>query len=147
LPRSKPQARSAGLSEAQAYLDKAQEFLRAARDSLDLSNNTAAVGNAVHAGIAAADALSAARTRTVWRGEHAQAAAHVEAAGEEGKQAARHLRRLLPMKTRAEYDPTPMRAADARTAVQAAERVVVLAVQALASVPSAGEGASKRPPD
>ena len=135
MPRAKPQARPAGTSDARSYLDKAQEFLRAAQHSLELSNHTAAVGNAVHAGIAAGDALSAARTRTVWRGEHAQAAGHLEAAGDEGGQAARQLRRLLPMKTRAEYDPAPMRAADARTAVQAAERMVTLAVQALASVP------------
>ena len=135
MPRPKPQARPAGMTDARSYLDKAQEFLRAAQHSLELSNRTAAVGNAVHAGIAAGDALSAARTRTVWRGEHAQAAGHLEAAGDEGRQAARQLRRLLPMKTRAEYDPAPMRPADARTAVQAAERMVALAVQALASVP------------
>jgi HEPN domain-containing protein len=145
LPRAKPQSRPAGPAEAQAYLDKAQEFLRAARDSLELGNNTAAVGNAVHAGIAAADAISAIRTRTVWRGEHAQAAGHLETIGEEGKQAARHLRRLLPMKTRAEYDPAPMRAADAKTAVQAAERIVALAVQALASAPPPKKGEIKRP--
>lgn len=146
MPRPKAQARAAGPREAQAYLDKAQEFLRAAQDSLGLSNNTAAVGNAVHAGIAAADALSAARTRTIWRGEHAQAAGHLEAAGEEGKQAARHLRRLLPMKTRAEYDPAPMRGADARAAVQGAERIVALAVQALASIPPDDNGGMKQPP-
>ena len=134
MPRAKPQARTAGTSDARSYLEKAQEFLRAAQYSLELSSYTAAVGNAVHAGIAAGDALSAARTRTVWRGEHAQAARHLEGAGDEGRHAARQLRRLLPMKTRAEYDPAPMKAADARTAVQAAERMVALAVQALASV-------------
>jgi hypothetical protein len=135
----------AGLSEARAYLDKAQEFLRAAEDSLELSHHTAAVGNAVHAGIAAADAFSAVRTRTVWRGEHSRAAGHLEAAGQEGKQAARHLRRLLPMKTRAEYDPAPMRATDARTAVQAAERIVAIALQALAAAPPERSRSSKRP--
>ncbi|MHB1930329.1 MAG: hypothetical protein ACYDEN_09260 [Acidimicrobiales bacterium] len=103
MPR--PQAQRAGPDEARAYLAKAHEFLHAARSSLELSNHTAAVGNAVHAGIAG-DALSAARTGTVWRGEHARAAGHLEDAGDEGRQAARHLRRLLPMKTRAEYEPT-----------------------------------------
>jgi HEPN domain-containing protein len=140
VPRPKPQTRTAGPVEGRAYLEKAHEFLRAAQDSLELSNHTAAVGNAVHAGIAASDAISAVRTRTVWRGEHAQAAGHLESAGQEGKQAARHLRRLLPMKTRAEYDPAPMRAADAQTAVQAAERIVALAVQVLASAPPEVDG-------
>lgn len=133
MPRPKPQARSAGLSDARAYLGKAKEFLRAAQDSLELANYTAAVGNAVHAGITASDAISAVRTGTVWRGEHAGAAAHLEASGEDGKQAARHLRRLLPMKTRAEYDPAPMRAADAKAAVQAAERMAGLANAAVGS--------------
>ena len=135
MPLPKPQARPAGVAEARGYLSKAQEFLKAASDSLALSNHTAAVGNSVHAGIAAADAISAVRTRTVWRGEHAQAAGHLEASGEEGKQAARQLRRLMPMKSRAEYDPTPMRPADAQAAVQAADRIVGLAVAALASAP------------
>jgi HEPN domain len=140
LPRPKPQARQARIAEARAYLDKAREFLRAAQDSLELSNNTAAVGNAVHAGILTADAISAARTRKIWRGDHAQAAGHLETAGEDGKQAARHLRRLLPLKTRAEYDATPVRAADAKAAVQAVERLVSLAGQALASAPQGGTG-------
>lgn len=134
-----------GPAEAQAYLDKAQEFLRAAQDSLELSNNTAAVSNAVHAGVAAADALSAIRTRTVWRGEHAQAAGHLESAGAEGIHAARHLRRLLPMKARAEYDPAPMRTADAQMAVQAAQRLTALARQALASARPEDKGGSERP--
>jgi hypothetical protein len=77
LPRAKPQARPVGLSDARSYLDKAQELLRAAQHALELSNYTAAVGNAVHAGIAAGDALSAARAGTVWRSEHAQAAGHL----------------------------------------------------------------------
>lgn len=102
MPGPRAQTRPAGLGEAGAYLSKAREFLRAAEDSLELGNNTAAVGNAVHAGILGADAIAAARSRAVWRGEHAQAASHLEAAGEDGKQAARHLRRLLPLKTRAE---------------------------------------------
>jgi hypothetical protein len=96
MPRSRAQTRSAGLSEASAYLSKAREFLRAAEDSLQLGSNAAAVGNAVHAGILAADAIAAVRSRAVWRGEHAHAASYLEAAGEDGKQAARHLRRLLP---------------------------------------------------
>ena len=143
MPRRRAQAVPAGLSDARVFLDKAREFLRAAQDSLELSNNTAAVGNAVHAGILAADAISAVRTRTVWRGEHAQAAGHLETAGEDGKLAARHLRRLLPMKTRAEYEPTPIRPADARAAVRAADRLVALATAALSAAPPGTEGGSE----
>jgi hypothetical protein len=78
-------------------------------------------------------------------GRHSQAAAHLESAGGEGKSAARHLRRLLPLKTRAEYDPAPMRATDAKAAVQAAERIVDLAAQVIASTAPDREGGGKRP--
>jgi hypothetical protein len=122
---------AARVSEAAAYLAKAGEFLRPAKDSLELGNNAAAVGNAVHAGIPASDAITTARSRTVWRGEHSQAPAHLEASGEEGQQAARHLRRLLPLKTRAEYDPAPVPAVDAKAAVNAADRRVTIAALAV----------------
>lgn len=139
MPRSRAQTRQAGVTDAAAYLAKASEFLRAASDSFELGNNTAAVANAVHAGILAADAISAVRSREVWRGEHSQAASHLEAAGEDGKQAARHLRRLLPLKTRAEYDPAPIRAADAKAAVSSAERMITIAAQAVISAPAPKE--------
>ena len=100
-------------------------------DSLGLGNNTAATGNSVHAGILAADAIGATRSRAVWIGKHAQAPAHLDAAGEDGKQAARSLCRLLPLKTRAEYDPAPIRATDAKAAVSAATRMVAVARQTL----------------
>ncbi len=118
-------------SAADAYLVKASEFLRAAEDALYLANHSAATGNAVHAGIAAADAIAAVRSGSIWRGPHDQASLHLERAGTEGKQAARHLRRLIPLKTRAEYDPAPIRAADARAAVTAAERMVRIAAASI----------------
>jgi hypothetical protein len=135
LARSGAQTRPSGLEEAGAFLAKAEEFRRAAQDSLALGNNTAAVGNSVHAGILAADAIAAARSRAVWRGEHSQASAHLDAAGDDGKPAARHLRRLLPLKNRAEYDPAPIRATDASAAVSAATRIVGIARQTLVSAP------------
>jgi hypothetical protein len=133
MARPRAQTQPAGPKEAASFLAKAEEFLRAAQDSLELGNNTAAVGNSVHAGILAADAIAAARSRAVWRGEHAQAPAHLEAAGEDGRQAARHLRRLLPLKNRAEYDPAPIRAIDATAAVGAATRMVAIARETLKS--------------
>ena len=39
-------------------------------------------------------------------------------------QGARYLRQLLPLKTPAEYDPSPVSAAQARRAVEAAKRLV-----------------------
>jgi hypothetical protein len=122
------QTRPAPASDAAAYLAKAREFLRAAADSHELGNLIAAAGNAVHAGIAAADAIAARRAASVWRGEHAQAAGHLERSADvDGREAARHLRRLLPLKNRADYDPDPVAPAEARAALQAAERIVAIA--------------------
>jgi hypothetical protein len=127
-PRRSDASQPADRRAARAFLVKSIEFLEAAQQSLDAGNNTAATGNAVHAAIAAADAIAAERSGVVWRGEHSQAPAHLEtAAGNDGRQAANHLRRVLPLKNRAEYDPTPITAAQARTAVQAAERIVTIA--------------------
>lgn len=130
-PRGSAKTRTATKSDARAYLAKASEFLRAVQDSLALGNHTAATGNAIHAGIAAADAVAAAHLGTVWAGDHAAAARHVEAAPTSGKQAASQLRRLIPLKNRAEYDPMPMGASDARAAVKAAERLTEIARRAV----------------
>ena len=115
--------------DARAYLSKAHEFLHAATESLAIGNNTAAAGNAIHAGINGADAIAAATTRSVWRGEHSQAARHLLGAGDAGRQASGHLRRLIGMKTAAEYDPDPIQDKDARAAVTAAKRLVAIAEQ------------------
>jgi hypothetical protein len=132
--RRQPDTRSTTPAEAKAYLTKAKEFLEAAVSSRELGNNAAAVGNAVHAGIAAADAIAGARGGSVWRGEHGRAPAHLETAGgAEGRQAARQLRRLLPLKNRAEYDPAPLSTRQAAAAVQAAERLFTIASQVVAA--------------
>ncbi len=120
-------ARAAAPGDAVAHANKAAEFLRAARDAFDLGHHTAATGNAVHAGIAAADAIAAVKLGTVWRGDHHQAADHVESARPEGPGAARQLRRLLGLKSRAEYDPTPIPRATAEKALRAADRIVTVA--------------------
>lgn len=117
--------------DATAYLTKATEFLRAAQDSFELGNRTAATGNAVHAGISASDALSAALVGSVSQGDHADAPSHLDAIGGDGKIAARQLRQLLPLKTQAEYDPRPVSVTNARRALTAAGRLVVLAEQVL----------------
>ena len=134
-PRRHAETRPASTGDARGYLAKAQEFLRAASDSFELGNLIAATGNAIHAGIAAADAIAAARAGAVWKGEHAQAAGYLEkAAGAQGRQAGRHLRRLLPLKTRAEYDPNPIPVTEAAGALEAARRLVALAEQDLRSL-------------
>jgi hypothetical protein len=133
--RRAAQTRPASAADARAYLARAAEFLRAAEDSLELNNLIAAAGNAVHAGISAADAIAAARGGSVWKAEHTQGAGHLErVAGTDGREAGRHLRRLLPLKNRAEYDPEPVTLAEASAAVQAAQRIIVVADRVVSSI-------------
>jgi hypothetical protein len=126
-PRRQAATRAATRADAVAFLAKSREFLRAAQDSLSLEHQVAATGNAVHAGIAAADAIAAARLGSVWVGEHTQAAGHLEQAGTDGGKAAALLRRLVPLKNRAEYDPRPVPVSEAKSAVKAVERLLAIA--------------------
>lgn len=114
--------------EARSYLAKAEEFLGAARRSLGDEMCIAATSMAVHAGINAGDAICVARLAQRAAGrEHDQARALLDQAGTEGKAAAKHLARLLPLKNRAEYDPDAVPKAMASRAVGWAEKLVELA--------------------
>lgn len=138
MPR-RSTTRRASPRDARAYLAKAKEFLQASTDSLGHDNFVATAGNAVHAGIAAAHAVSAARAGIVWTGQHGQAPGHLEAVGgADGRRAAQQLRRLLPLKSRAEYDPTPTSRAEARNAHHAAERIVAIAERVIVTLPAKG---------
>ena len=120
--------RTASPADAHSYLGNSLEFLRAAEHSLSHDNRVAATGNAVTAGILAADAIAAARGGRVWKGEHSGAAEHLEkVGGAEGKRAATQLRRLIPLKNRAQYDPDPIVAKDAAAALAAASKIVSIA--------------------
>lgn len=132
--------RPASVSDAQRYLEKAREYLQAATVSLDFGNHVAATGNAVHAGIAAADSIAAMEAGAVWRGEHAQAQNYLERRVKpSGPAAARHLARLLPLKSTAEYDPNPIPPGKAQAAVETARRIVAIAERVV------GAASSSRP--
>jgi hypothetical protein len=123
--------------QSRAYLAKAVEFLDAARDSLEGGRTIAATSLAVHAGINSADAITVARMGQRATGPgHDQAVQLLGQAGPEGKKAAASLRRLLPLKTRAEYDPDDVPKATAARAVSWAEKAVAIARQVVESVPA-----------
>ncbi len=70
-----------------------------------------------------------------WRGEHSQSPAHLDnVGGDDGRKSSAHLRRLLPLKNRAEYDPDPISTAVAKRAVTAAIRMVRIAKQTVEHV-------------
>lgn len=116
--------------QARSYLGKAEEFLLAARQSLVAGHALAATSLAVHAAISAGDAISGARTGQRAAGtEHAQAAVLLGQAGREGRDAARLLARVMPLKNRAEYEPQDVPKATATRAVEQADRIVQIARQ------------------
>jgi len=133
-PRSGAQTRPASIGDARSYLSKAREYLQAAEDAFARKHYVAAGGNAVLAGIAAADAIAAARAGSVWIGAHSEAPAYLErVGGADGTAAARQLRRLIPLKNRTEYDPASLTEAESSDAVEAARRSVAAAEKALPS--------------
>ena len=92
-------------------------------------------GDAVHAGINAADAVCGTRLgRRAAGQDHDEALALLHTAGVDGAAVAKDLIRLMPMKTRAEYEPDETPRSDARKAVDCARRVVAVARRVVASV-------------
>jgi len=93
-------------AQARAYVSKAEEYLSAAISELDAGRAIAATSLAIHAGINAADAVTGMRLgqRAAGR-DHDEALVLLRTAGPDGTAVAKELARLLPMKTRAEYEP------------------------------------------
>lgn len=124
--RSKTVALSA--SDARAYATKAEEYLEAAEDALRIGRYNAATSAAIHAGINAADAITGAlRGVRSSDPDHSRAVDLLEATGKDGKDASKHLARLIPLKTKAEYDPGTVPRTKAESAVKSAARMVEIA--------------------
>ena len=115
-------------AQAVQYLMKAEEFLAVAEDCLVAERFVAATGNAVHAAINAADAVGGVRLgQRAAAEDHGQSVDLLAQAGNDGQDVARHLARLLPLKAKAEYDPSGIPGPAARKAVEAARRAVGVA--------------------
>lgn len=135
MPRSTGQTVPVEPRDAIAHQEQAEEYLRAAQHSLLHGDFNAATETAVDAGINAADAVAGMNVGSRWKGPHEQAADFVAKAGNEGKEIARELRRLLPLKTQAHCEPGQVSATRARGAVAAAERAVAIARRTVARAP------------
>lgn len=106
---------------------KAEQFAAAAAAVRDLANESSDVADAyvtlsVHAGIAAADVICAARLGVHTRGENHQNA--VKLLATVSKEASRHLDVLLRTKTLAGYSHLPVSAERARRAGRAMEALM-----------------------
>lgn len=112
-------------------LAKAQQFLMAA-DTIEAIVDDEEIADAyvtlcVHAGVAAADVICCARLGRHHQGDNHQGA--VSLLAQVDKDAARHLKRLLDMKTRAGYGASPASTTEQRRAGRAASALLRAAEQ------------------
>jgi hypothetical protein len=120
--------RPVSAAQVRAYAAKAQEFAEAAASDLGAGRNIAATSLAIHAGINSADAVCGARLGKRAAGEdHDQVLALLLQAGPDGAEVERELRRLLPLKTKAEYEPDDIASSVAAKAVERAQRCAAVA--------------------
>jgi len=130
--------RTGNVSAAQAlsYLSKAEEYLAASENELESERGIAATSLAIHAAINAADAVCGIRLGKRAAGQdHDRAGALLKEAGRDGIELEKHLRRLLPMKTKAEYDPDDVPLSAASKAVERAQTCVAVARRVVATAP------------
>lgn len=126
-------SRSADAEIRRGRWNKALQFAEAAALLFDDQSESSDVGDsfitlAVHAGIAAADVLCIARL-----GEYSASGAHDEAVAllkSADPEAAKHLARLLSLKTKAGYTHRPASLSDVRTAYRSHKALLAAAEQA-----------------
>ena len=120
--------RPVSAAQVRAYAGKAQEYADAAPSELESKRYIAATSLAIHAAINASDAVCGARLGKRAAGEdHDQVLTLLKQAGPDGASVEKELRRLLPLKTKAEYEPDDIAAGVAKKAVERSERCVTVA--------------------
>lgn len=107
------------------HLDKAEEFLDAARANLAAGHLNAATSNAVLAGINAKDAICLSLVGgSVKSRNHDDAVEELRRVGRLGRELAPTLQRLLQLKNTSQYTNVSVSARDAHDAVRWATRLV-----------------------
>lgn len=133
MPKT-PRTRPVSAAQVRSYAAKVEEFVAAAVSALGDGRNIAATSLAIHAGINSADAVCGSRLGQRAAGEdHEQVLVLLRQAGADGSEVERDLRRLLPLKTKAEYDPDDIAPAVAARAVERAQRCAAVAQRVAAA--------------
>lgn len=118
-------------SGSRLYLEKAAEFLEEARSGLEANRYDAALLNAIHAAINAADAATVALAGVRSSDpDHQRAADLLEealAGDAKSRERVRQLRSLVSRKNAVEYETRKASAKDARDGVERARRLVAWA--------------------
>lgn len=121
-------------AQARSYLAKAEEYLAASENELEAERGIAATSLAIHAAINAADALCGVRLgRRAAGSDHERVSELLKDGGRDGVELEKDLRRLLPMKTKAEYDPDDIPLTVASTAFGRAVKCVAIARRVVSS--------------
>ena len=135
MPRPRPlRARPVSAAQIRAYAGKAQEFADAAISELAAGRFIAASSLAVHAGINAHAVCGARIGQRAAGDDHGQVLVLLGEAGRDGAEVERELRRLLPLKTTAEYEPDDVAQSTAARAVERATRCAQIAQRVANSV-------------
>ena len=120
--------RPVAAAQVRAYANKAEEYAEAAASELESQRYIAATSLAIHSAINAADAVCGARLGKRATGEdHDQVLTLLKQAGPDGANVEKELRRLLPLKTKTEYEPDSVAPGVAGKAVERAQRCVTVA--------------------
>jgi hypothetical protein len=120
--------RQVSATQVRSYLNKAEEYLAAATEELRAKRPIAATSLAIHASISAADAVTGTRMgRRAAGQDHDEVRSLLHEAGKDGAELEKELARLLPLKTRTEYEPDDVPTNEAARAVERARRCVAIA--------------------
>ena len=121
--------------QVRSYAGKAEEYADAAANELVAGRFIAATSLAIHAAINASDAVCGARLGVRAAGDnHDHVLTLLRQAGPDGAKLETDLRRLIPLKTKAEYDPDDVAPAVASKAVERAQRCVRVARGVVAKI-------------
>lgn len=133
MPRKVDRTRDCNAADARTRLRQARLYLEVAELILDEGAEyaTVATGNAVLAGIAAADAICCARAGAMHKGQdHAAAATHLEQVTGD-RQLAGRLRDLVDLKEASHYGLRDVLAKQAHAAVRKARQLLEAAQQSV----------------
>jgi len=120
------------LADAKAHLEKAREFLESARDEYDFVRYNAAVSAAVISGINSKDAICLTTTRRTAKTEnHNEAVRELRQSGPAGASIETTFRRLLALKPKSQYQASSVFATSACDAVNWAQKMYDVAVEAV----------------
>lgn len=134
MAKRSSRTRSCSRQDAAQRYEQARAFAALAGldpESEDGPTRSAAVSNAVLAGIAAADSICCRRLgRHAAGDDHQPALALVEEAGDVGREARRHLQTLLSIKDKAQYEEVDPTVTEAKRAMRAMRSILELASEA-----------------